>query len=73
MLGVDAGAAEKEKLLDLNGVGAVDEVEFDLQILAEKFDRLRGIGPDAADFGRRDEDVIGAVFFIKGAHGPGIA
>jgi hypothetical protein len=71
--GVDAGAAEKEKLLDLGGVGAVDEIEFDLQILAEKFDRLRGIGPDAPDFGRRDQNIIGTEFFIKGAHGPGIA
>ena len=67
--GIDARAAEEKQLIHARFVGAVDEVVLNLQVLVEERGRLLIIGKDAADFGRRDEDVFGLGFAIEFVHG----
>ena len=68
VLRINARAAEEKQLRHLAGVRPVDQVQFDLQILAQELNRVGGIGHDPADPRRRDEHVGRLVLLVKRPH-----
>jgi len=58
VLGIDAGAAEKQELLDAVPIGGVDDVRLDLKIDPDEVRRVRLVGVDAPHL-RRGQDHVG--------------
>ena len=65
-MGRDATGAEEEKLLHAVGVGGVDDVGFDHQVLVDEFGRIGVVGVDAADLGGGQVDLVGPLFGKEG-------
>ena len=62
VLGIDAGGAEEEKLLDAMGVGFRDDIALDLHVHHDEVGTIEHIGHDAADKGCGKDYGIGALF-----------
>ena len=60
-LGVDAGAAEEEQLLDLKAMCRVHDGVLNLEVVQQEIDRVRVAGLDAAHRGSGEDDVFGAL------------
>ena len=70
--GVDAGAAEKKKLLRAVPVGGVDEVVLDTQIFKQELRGQSAVGFNAAHARGGDENVLGRFCLKKFLHGGGV-
>jgi hypothetical protein len=71
-LGVDAGRAEKEQAVDIGAVGGVNDVSLNDQVFADEVRGIEIVGENSTDFGRGQDDVIGAFAFEEGAYGHAI-
>ena len=72
MLRVDTGTSEEKELFNSIPVGPINEGNLDLQVIVEKVSRISIVGMDAANFGRREEDVFRLLFRIEGVDGGAI-
>ena len=68
-LGVDAGGAEEHQLGHAVGVGGVDDVGLDHQVLVDELGRIGVVGMDAADLGCRQIDLVDAMGGEEGVDG----
>ena len=66
--GVDAGATETQQFFHAALESAVDKVGLDHEVVVEKLGRVMVVGPDAADLGGSDDDIIGTVVTIELVH-----
>src|SRR5262249_53243060 len=65
---IDARAAEEEQLLDAGFRRGVNDVRGDDDVLVQEVGLLRGIGDDAADARRGDEDELRLLFAEEAVH-----
>ncbi len=68
---IDAGRAQKQKLLDLVRKRALDHIQLDLQILVQKISGMKLIGENSAHLRRREEDNLRLVRSHPALHGAG--
>jgi len=61
LAGVDAGGTQVEQLFSAEEVGGVDHGGVDHHVVVDELGRPSGVGHDAADGARHQEDVFGTV------------
>ena len=72
VLRVNTRAAEEEEFRYAELGGGLDDVVLDAEIIEEELDLKRGVGLDAADPCRCEDDVRGPLLTEEGAHGDGV-
>src|SRR5438132_183604 len=69
MFGIDAGGAEKKKLLYSTAVGCVDYICLNQDVVANELCRVSVIGHNAADPGCRQDNILRPLLCEKAVHG----
>ena len=65
---INAGRAEKKKPLYTGTPALVDNIILNGQILSDELRRIRVVGMNAANLGRRNENILRPLFFKKTSH-----
>jgi len=62
----------EEELLHAGLAGALNQVVLNLQVLEEEIRRVGAVGDNAADPGRRDEDILGPLTGVELLYGAAV-
>jgi hypothetical protein len=72
-LRINAGRAKENQPVDIGGVGGMDDIRLDREIVINKIGRVTVIGENAADFRRGEQDRVGTILLEPNLNGDLIA